>query len=144
VTGPGWRWKVAALAVALLVLGVWALAIRASLVGGLLVVLGVAGAFVATSAIRLFALRLAVRMALTGAAVMVAVASGAALVVLPLLPLIPVIAAGLAQYEARQAMRCPRCDLPLARRRLGPSTVMLECPVMCGYRRVVGPPVRRP
>jgi predicted RNA-binding Zn-ribbon protein involved in translation (DUF1610 family) len=65
-------------------------------------------------------------------------------VLLPLLPLIPLTAIGLMRYsqmrERRQQMSCPNCGLRLSYRPLSRSHGMLECPLLCGYRRLVGDP----
>ena len=62
-------------------------------------------------------------------------------VLFPFLPLVPLAAIGVTRYrsqrEEERQMRCPRCDLRLAFRQLGPSHGMLECPALCGYRRFV-------
>jgi hypothetical protein len=61
-----------------------------------------------------------------------------------LLPAVPMAALGYLRYQdMRRQQRersCPRCELRLAYRRLGPSHGMLECPALCGYRRLVGDP----
>ena len=63
---------------------------------------------------------------------------------LPLIPVVPLALIGGSRYyrqrEQQRQMRCPRCDLPLAYRKLGPNHGMLECPALCGYRRFVGNP----
>jgi hypothetical protein len=62
----------------------------------------------------------------------------------PFLPVLPLAVIGMTRYRAQREqermMRCPKCDLRLAYRRLGPSYGMLECPALCGYRRFVGRP----
>ena len=66
------------------------------------------------------------------------------LLVLPLLPLLPLTAIGVVRYqemrERQRQMQCPKCDLRLSYRPLSRSHGMLECPLMCGYRRLVGDP----
>ena len=69
---------------------------------------------------------------------------GGAPVLLPFVPVLPIAFIGVSRYhrqrEQQRLMRCPRCDLPLAYRQLGPSYGMWECPALCGYRRFVGTP----
>ena len=67
----------------------------------------------------------------------------------PLAALLPVLPMGFLGYlryrEMRESQRrnsCPACELRLAYRRLGPAHGMLECPALCGYRRLVGDPTR--
>ncbi len=64
-----------------------------------------------------------------------------------LLPAVPIAIMGYLRYqEQRRQQRqnsCPRCELRLAYRRLGPNHGMLECPSLCGYRRLVGDPTAR-
>lgn len=64
--------------------------------------------------------------------------------VLPLLLPIPSLAMAYFSMKERQPPKCPSCELRLSYRRLGPSHGMLECPAMCGYRRLVGNPRTRP
>ncbi len=67
-------------------------------------------------------------------------------VLIPILPLIPLTAIGFVRYsemrERQQQSTCPKCGLRLSYRPLGPSHGMLECPLLCGYRRLVGDPRR--
>jgi len=70
-------------------------------------------------------------------------AAGAGLI-LPLLLPIPTLAMLYFRMKERQPPLCPTCELPLSYRKLGPSHGMLECPSMCGYRRLVGDPRARP
>lgn len=70
-------------------------------------------------------------------------AAGAGLI-LPLLLPLPTLALGWYSMQSAKAQRCPTCDLPLSYRRLGPSHGLLECPALCGYRRLVGDPRARP
>jgi hypothetical protein len=69
-------------------------------------------------------------------------------VLFPFLPVLPLALIGVTRYRAHREeerlMRCPKCDLRLAYRRLGPSHGMLECPALCGFRRFVGRPGPRP
>ena len=60
--------------------------------------------------------------------------------VLPLFMAVPWLI--LAWYNAQERLRplCPNCELPLSYRPLGPSHGMLECPALCGYRKLVGKP----
>lgn len=60
--------------------------------------------------------------------------------VLPLLLPIPSLAMAYFSMKANQPPKCPTCDLRLSYRRLGPNHGMLECPSLCGYRRLVGDP----
>ncbi|MDP8938017.1 MAG: hypothetical protein M3O23_09875 [Actinomycetota bacterium] len=64
-----------------------------------------------------------------------------------LLPAVPMAIMGYLRYQdMRRQQRensCPTCELRLAYRRLGASHGMLECPAMCGYRRLVGDPTAR-
>ncbi len=69
-------------------------------------------------------------------------AAGAGLI-LPLLLPIPSLALAYFAMKERQPPKCPNCDLRLSYRKLGPSHGMLECPAMCGHRRLVGDPRRR-
>ena len=66
---------------------------------------------------------------------------------LPILPLVPLVAIGYVRYqqqrETQRQMSCPKCGLRLSYRRLGPSHGMLECPLLCGYKRLVGDPRRQ-
>ncbi len=63
---------------------------------------------------------------------------------LPMLPLVPLIVIFIVRFNAmreqQRRMRCPRCELRLSYRALGPSHGMLECPALCGYRKYVGNP----
>jgi hypothetical protein len=59
---------------------------------------------------------------------------------LPFVMAIPWLLFGWFNAQQRRRPRCPNCDLPLSYRRLGPSHGMLECPALCGYRRLVGSP----
>jgi len=63
--------------------------------------------------------------------------------ILPLLLPIPSLAMAYFSMKERQPPKCPNCGLRLSYRKLGPSHGMLECPAMCGYRRLVGDPRRR-
>lgn len=69
--------------------------------------------------------------------------AGAALI-MPLFMVVPWLILGWYQQKERQPPMCPNCELPLSFRRLGPSHGMLECPSLCGYRRLVGQPGARP
>ena len=64
-----------------------------------------------------------------------------------LLPVVPMAILGYLRYqdllESRRRSSCPSCELRLAYRRLGPAHGMLECPALCGYRRLVGDPTAR-
>lgn len=64
-----------------------------------------------------------------------------------LLPAVPMAVMGYLRYQDQRRQQrersCPRCELPLAYRRLGSSHGMLECPALCGYRRLVGGPTAR-
>ncbi len=60
--------------------------------------------------------------------------------VLPLIMAVPWLVFGWLNAQQRRRPRCPNCDLPLSYRRLGPSHGMLECPALCGYRKLVGDP----
>ncbi len=64
-----------------------------------------------------------------------------------ILPALPLAVIGYLRYQDMKAERkrnsCPSCELRLAYRRLGPNHGMLECPALCGYRRLVGDPTRR-
>ena len=66
---------------------------------------------------------------------------------LALLPVVPMAVLGYLRYlDMRATQRrnsCPTCELRLAYRRLGPDHGMLECPALCGYRRLVGDPTTR-
>ena len=66
---------------------------------------------------------------------------------LALLPVVPMAVLGYLRYQEMRASQrrnaCPTCELPLAYRRLGPDHGMLECPALCGYRRLVGGPTTR-
>jgi hypothetical protein len=64
--------------------------------------------------------------------------------ILPLLLPIPSLAMAYFSMKENQPPRCPTCDLRLSYRKLGPNHGLLECPAMCGYRRMVGDPRRRP
>ena len=63
------------------------------------------------------------------------------------LPVLPLGIIGFLRYrdmkENQRRNSCPACELRLAYRRLGPHHGMLECPSLCGYRRLVGDPTRR-
>lgn len=63
--------------------------------------------------------------------------------ILPLVMPIPWLVMGYLSMKERQPPKCPNCDLRLSYRRLGPNHGMLECPSMCGYRKLVGDPRRR-
>ena len=60
--------------------------------------------------------------------------------ILPLLLPIPSLALGYFLMKERQPPKFPTCELPLSYRKLGPNHGMLECPAMCGHRRMVGDP----
>jgi len=64
-----------------------------------------------------------------------------------LLPALPLGIIGFLRYrdmkETQRQNSCPACELRLAFRRLGPHHGMLECPALCGFRRLVGDPTRR-
>ena len=60
--------------------------------------------------------------------------------ILPLLLPIPSLALAYFSMKERQPPKCPNCGLRLSYRKLGPNHGMLECPVLCGYRRLVGDP----
>ena len=66
---------------------------------------------------------------------------------LALLPLVPMAVLGYLRYQDMRASQrrnsSPTCDLRLAYRRLGPNPGMLECPALCGYRRLAGDPTTR-
>lgn len=64
--------------------------------------------------------------------------------IMPLFLVVPWLILGWYQQKERQPPACPNCELPLSFRRLGPSHGMLECPSMCGYRKLVGEPGRHP
>ena len=64
--------------------------------------------------------------------------------ILPLLMPIPWLVMGYFSFKERQPPKCPTCDLRLSYRRLGPNHGMLECPSLCGYRKLVGDPRGRP
>lgn len=64
--------------------------------------------------------------------------------ILPLLLPIPWLALGYFSMKERQPPECPTCELRLSYRRLGPSHGMLECPSLCGYRKLVGDPRPHP
>ena len=68
----------------------------------------------------------------------------------PLAAVLPALPLGVIGYLRYQDMRasqrrnsCPSCELRLAYRRLGANHGMLECPALCGYRRLVGDPTSR-
>jgi hypothetical protein len=63
---------------------------------------------------------------------------------LPLLMPVPALAMGYYSMKANQPPRCPNCDLRLSYRRLGSGHGMLECPALCGYRKLVEGGPRRP
>ncbi len=60
--------------------------------------------------------------------------------VLPVIMAVPWLVFGWYNAQQRRRPRCPNCDLPLSYRQLGPSHGMLECPALCGYRKLVGSP----
>ena len=60
--------------------------------------------------------------------------------VLPLLLTVPWLIMGWYRAQENRRPRCPNCDLPLSYRPLGPTHGMLECPALCGYRKLVGRP----
>ena len=64
-----------------------------------------------------------------------------------LLPVAPMAVLGYLRYQDMRASQrrktCPTCELRLAYRRLGANHGMLECPALCGYRRLVGDPTIR-
>ncbi len=60
--------------------------------------------------------------------------------VLPLIMAVPWLVFGWYNAQQRRRPQCPNCELPLSFRPLGPSHGMLECPALCGYRKVVGNP----
>lgn len=62
---------------------------------------------------------------------------------LPLILPIPSLALAYFSMKENQPPKCPSCELRLSYRKLGPNHGMLECPALCGYRRMVGDP-RRP
>ncbi|MDQ6724965.1 MAG: hypothetical protein M3066_02145 [Actinomycetota bacterium] len=64
--------------------------------------------------------------------------------ILPLVLPVPSLAMAYFSMKARQPPTCPTCGLRLSYRKLGPNHGMLECPAMCGYRRLVGDPRARP
>lgn len=63
--------------------------------------------------------------------------------IFPLIMPLPWLALAYFSMKERQPPRCPTCELRLSFRRLGPHHGMLECPSMCGYRRLVGDPRAR-
>jgi hypothetical protein len=68
----------------------------------------------------------------------------AAGLVFPLVMALPWLIITWYQFQERQRSMCPKCELPLSYRQLGPSHGMLECPTLCGYRKLVGDLTSRP
>ena len=60
--------------------------------------------------------------------------------VFPLFMAVPWLILGWYNAQQRRRPQCPNCELPLSYRPLGPTHGMLECPALCGYRRLVGNP----
>ena len=63
---------------------------------------------------------------------------------MPLFLAVPWLILGWYNSRVGRRPQCPDCELPLSYRPLGPSHGMLECPALCGYRKVVGDPGGRP
>ena len=72
-----------------------------------------------------------------------AVGVASAGLIFPLFMAVPWLILGWYNTQERRRPRCPTCELPLSYRRLGPSHGMLECPALCGYRKLVGDPTGR-
>jgi hypothetical protein len=58
-------------------------------------------------------------------------------VLLPLLMPIPILAMTYYSMKGNQPATCPTCGLRLSYRPLGQGRGMLECPALCGYRKMV-------
>jgi hypothetical protein len=65
---------------------------------------------------------------------------GAIGVIMPFFMVVPWLILGWYRAQESKRPQCPTCELPLSYRKLGPSHGMLECPSLCGYRKLVGSP----